>query len=286
MQDLPAYGIENQQGVNIRRSIVMVLTIATALGAAGCDRTGADAKAAKAADQAAPGESDYIHPPQILTASADAGGGVTLSGRADSLVRVRLSSPDGEAYGSTALGDGAWSVPIPPTHGIREFGLSEVIGARAVQGEGYVAVIPGGRPAAVLLRAGSGAVALVPPQAPLKLETVDFDTGGGATVSGTAKPGVVVHVILDGAGAGEARADAAGRYAVTLTMLLRPGAHQIVVETANAVDQAGVAVSAPPPISGLPFHGERQAGSWRIDWVTPGGGVQSTIILDQPEHRP
>jgi hypothetical protein len=272
--------------MNNRWPTFAALAIAASVGMAGCGRAGADAKAAKAAEQAAPGEADYIHPPQILAASADPGGGVTLSGRADGLVRVRLSSPDGEAYGSTARGDGAWNIPIPPTQGIREFGLSEVIGARAVQGEGYVAVIPGGRPAAVLLRAGSGAVALIEPQASLKLETIDVDTGGGATVSGVAKPGAPVHVILDGAGAGEARADAAGRYAVTLTVLLKPGAHQIVVETANAVDQAGVAVSAPPPISGLPFHGGRQAGSWRIDWVTPGGGVQSTIILDQPEHRP
>jgi len=58
-----------------------------------------------------------------------------------------------------------------------------------------------------------------------------------------------------------------------------------VVETPTAADQAGVAVSAPAPISGLPFHATRLAGSWRIDWLTPGGGVQCTIILDEPERK-
>jgi hypothetical protein len=269
-----------------RAAAAMLIAAVSLLGLSGCGRPGADWRQPHPSDQAAPAEADYIRPPRVTAVTADASGAVVVSGRSEPMVTVRLSSPGGEAHGSTAGPDGAWSVAAPASGDVREFGLSEVIGDRVVQSEGYVAVIPGGRPAAVLLRAGTGSIALAAADGALHLRTVDFDTGGGATVAGVAKPGAAIHLILDGVSAGDAHADTAGRFAITASVLMKPGDHQLVVETPTAADEAKVAVSAPAPISGLPFHATRLAGGWRIDWLTPGGSVQCTVILDEAERKP
>lgn len=269
-----------------KRAGVLLLVTALALaGLSGCGRPGADWRQPHPTDQGAPAEADYIRPPRVTAVTPDASGAVIVSGRSEPMVTVRLSSPGGEAHGSTAGPDGAWSVAAPASGDVREFGLSEVIGDRVVQSEGYVAVIPGGRPAAVLLRAGTGSIALAAVDGALHLRTVDFDAGGGTTVAGVAKPGSAIHLILDGVSAGDAHADASGRFAITASVLIKPGDHQLMVETPTAADEAKVAVSAPAPISGLPFHATRLAGGWRIDWLTPGGGVQCTIILDEAERK-
>ena len=285
---MTAYRMENERLMkkDLRRTVALLLTgtlILAGLGA--CGRQGADWRQPHPGDPAAPAEADYIRPPHVTTVTTGASGVVVIAGHSEPSVTVRLSSPNGEAHGSTAAANGAWTVEAPGSRDVREFGLSEVIGDRVVQSEGYVAVIPGGRPAGVLLRAGTGSVALADADGGLRLRTIDFDAGGGTTVSGVAKAGSAVHLILDGVSAGDAHADAAGRFAITASTLIKPGQHQLVVETPSAADQAGVAVSPPAPISGLPFHATRQVGSWRIDWLTPGGGVQSTIIIDEPERR-
>jgi hypothetical protein len=285
---------ERRMNNHRNRRIVRVLTIGALIAGLGaCNRGGADWRQARPSDQAAAADAAYVRPPQILEAKAGEGGAVILSGRSEPLATIRVSSPGGGAEGRPARADGTWSVPTPPSHDVREFGLSEVIvdhtgqvaNDRVVQSEGYVAVIPGERPTAVLLRAGTGSIVLGWSDGGLHLRAVDFDTGGGATVSGVAKPSGSVHLIVDGASAGEARADANGRFAITSSVLLKTGPHTLVVETPTAADQTGVAVSPPAPISGLPFHATQLAGSWRIDWATPGGGVQSTIILSQAERR-
>ena len=282
-----ALGIKNERlmkAICIRVGAITTLAAAL-LAAGGCGRPVADWRQPHAGDQGAPPEADYIRPPHVTDVTADATGALVVTGRAEPMVTIRLSSPGGEAHGSTAGRDGVWRVDAPPSREVREFGLSEVIGERVVQSEGYVAVIPGGRPIAVLLRAGTGSIALAAADGRLRLQTIDFDSGGGATVSGAAKPGSPVHLILDGVPAGEAHADASGHFAITASTLLKPGDHRLVVETPSAADEAGVAVSPPAPISGLPFHATRLSGGWRIDWLTPGGGVQSTIILDQAERK-
>ena len=38
-------------------------------------------------------------------------------------------------------------------------------------------------------------------------------------------------------------------------------------------------VSAAPDLT-VPFRAARSGAAWRIDWMTPGGGVQSSLILD------
>ncbi|MDR3507819.1 MAG: hypothetical protein P4L64_07980 [Caulobacteraceae bacterium] len=250
-----------------------------ALAACGRGRDWRQTQAAPAPDS----DAGYVRPPQVLSALRASDGGVILRGQAAPNSRVRLQAPGGAAYGGTVQANGDWTLPAPTGDQPRVFGISEDLDGRIVQGEGYVAVLPRpGRPAA-LLRAGGGALVLGDLVEPLRITAIDFDAGGGALVSGLAHAGLALRLIVDGAAAGEVKADAHGRFTAGLPAILKPGQHQISVQAGSDTVSAQVAAGAPGPISGLPYHGLRQGAAWRVDWVTPGGGVQTTLILDPPE---
>ena len=253
----------------------------------GCHRAETDSSASASGQAAASQESDYVVPPELTSASRVTGG-VVLSGRSDPNARVRLLSPDGNAYGATATAAGAWTLTVPVQGDLREFGVSEVLGegdiqkSRNIQGQGYYALLPNpGRPA-VLLRAGGGSQALSQPPAGPQVTTIDFDTGGGAVVSGLAKPGSPVRVSVDGAAAADIKADARGWFSLVLSGVLKPGEHEAVVQSAEGSDRAAFSVAPAAAITALPYHGLRQQAGWRIDWVTPGGSVQTTLVIDPP----
>jgi hypothetical protein len=235
----------------------------------------------------APGEADaagYLKPPQVLGAARSASGAVLLSGRADASVRVRLSSPPpiSAAFGTTSDDRGGWTIAAPASGGAQVFGVAEELPGRDVQSEGYVVVLPAPGPAAALLRAGGGAAVLVRP-GPLKIAAVDVDSSGAAVVSGLARPGATARLIVDGAAAGETRVNERGRFSVILATTLKPGDHEARVEAADQAASAKFTIEAPAPISGLPYRGERTPFGWRVDWLTPGGGEQTTLIFDAAE---
>ena len=252
---------------------------------AGCGR-GGDWREGHADAPKDPPSSGYVRPPQITAAARAADGGTVLSGQGQADVRLRLASPDGGSYGATADDDGRWSVTLPGEIGVRLFVLSEEIGGRVVQGEGYVAILPPpGRPA-VLLRAGGGAAPLDDSQV-LQIAAVDFDGGGSGVVSGAARPGAALRVAIDGAAAGETHASPQGRYATPISGTIKSGGHQVEVRSGAGAAQAVVTLVAPPArITGLPYRAQRLAGAWRVDWLTPGGGPQTTLVLDPPEATP
>jgi hypothetical protein len=89
--------------------------------------------------------------------------------------------------------------------------------------------------------------------------------------------------MIDGAAAGEARINDHGRFSISLATPLRPGAHEARVEAGDQSASVKFTVEPPRPISGLPYRGERTPQGWRVDWLTPGGGEQTTLIFDAAE---
>ena len=165
---------------------------------------------------------------------------------------------------------------------VRLFGISEATPGRPIQGEGYLAVLPAPGRAAVLLRAGTGAQAGGPlPPKPM-IVAVDFDAAGDTVFSGLARPGQPLRLAVDGMASPEVRADAVGRFSVTLDKPLKAGTHSVVVQSqgAPAAPPVRFSITAAAPVSGLPFRGQRLAAGWRIDWLTPSGGEQTTLIMD------
>jgi hypothetical protein len=197
---------------------------------------------------------------------------------------VRLSGPPptGAAYGATATDKGDWSIAAPAARDVRLFGVAEELAGRDVQGEGYIAVLPAPGPAGALLRAGGGASVLAKGGG-LKIAAIDFDGSGAAVVSGFGRPGASARATIDGAAAGEARINDRGRFSISLAMPLRAGDHQARVEAGDQAAMAKFTVEPPRPVSGLPYRGERTPQGWRVDWLTPGGGEQTTLIFDAAE---
>jgi hypothetical protein len=188
------------------------------------------------------------------------------------------------AFGATARDDGQWSINTPGSPAVGLFGVAAELAGRDVQSEGYVAVLPGPGPAGALLRAGGGAVVLVGPLlSGLKIAAVDYDGSGAAVVSGMARPGAPARLFIDGAAAGEARVNDRGRFSISSGGILQPGDHQVRVDCADQTASAKFSLDHPRSISGLPYHAERTPAGWRIDWLTPGGGEQTTLIFDAAE---
>lgn len=258
-------------------------TLSLCLFLVACGPGGSDWRQSQAPAQPSPEETGYLRPPQLISAARGLDGSVVLKGRSDPQVRVRLSSPDGMAYGATARDSGDWSITTPPAAGVREFGLAEDLGGRVVQGEGYVAVLPGPGPAVALLRAGGGTVVLSAASTAPRITAVDFDASGAAVVSGIAAPATPVRLFIDTIASGAARIGGDGRFAISAPTPLKPGDHDIRIDSPSATTSTKITVGTIQSIVGLPYHGQRLPAGWRIDWVTAGGGVQTTLIIDSAE---
>ena len=250
------------------------LFAALSLALAGCG----DAKS-PAAPNAVPGaqpDAGYLVPPSVSKAEIGAEG-LRISGLAPANARVRLATPEGKALFAEADGKGAWSLMLPAAPQARIFGLSATAGGRLVQSEGYLLSTPEGEVA--MLRAGTGAQR-IGRAGKNGVDAVDFDREGGAVVSGRAPAGAALSIHIDGRKLAEGRADAKGRYALPLTQQpLDAGRHQIDV-FGDATENVVVVEATPAaPLSSGPFRTAAVAAGLRIDWMTPGGGVQSTILV-------
>lgn len=223
----------------------------------------------------APPEAAYVTPPAV-TAARVQGSSLLLSGTAPAGARVRLATPAGEAIFANADPKGVWRVTLPASPEARIYGISAASGPRTAQGEGYLLLTPQGEP--VLLRAGAGALR-IGPRGQNGLDAVDFDREGGAVVSGRAPAGAALSVHIDGRQTADGRADSAGRYAIALTQPLPPGAHQVDVFGDATENSVTVDATSAPPLASGPFRAVQVGSGLRVDWMTPGGGAQSTLLL-------
>ena len=253
-----------------------VVAGALALTACGRERTAAwNTPAPPPAPDAA--EAAYMAPP-ALTAAESIAAGLRLSGKAAAGARVRLGAPTGETLFATADAKGAWSVTVPRADRPRLFGLSMTQNDRTVQAEGYVLITPTG--AAAMLRAGAGADVVAGAGAKPRILAVDYDQEGGAVISGLAVADTPLELRVDGVTRGQGEADGKGRFNLPLSRPLEPGVYEIVAAGQGGEDSARVSIASVGPLQSGPFQGERAARGWRIDWMTPAGGVQTTVVME------
>lgn len=232
--------------------------------------TTTDAESAEAAS--------YLQPPRALTARLD-GVGVVVEGEAAPLTSVRLGAPTGEAVSTTADASGRWSLKPPAGPNVQLYGLSMTGGGRTVQAEGYLMITPEGR--AALLRAGAGAIVLNAGSSSPRILAIDYDLGGGAVISGMASPGAGLGVRVDRASRGEGKADEDGRFVVSLSQPLVSGSRTVQVSGVGGEQQVTLQVAPAAPLTTGPVRSVRTALGWRIDWMTPGGGVQTTQLIER-----
>jgi hypothetical protein len=260
----------------------MALAIALALPACGA-KPGPEIARSHASGSAA-AERAYRAPPALVSASRTAGGRIALIGRAEPGSRVRVATPTGQAVTARADAGGLWRIVLPGAGEVRMFGLSMSEGERTVQSQGYLAVTPAGEVAQ--LRAGAGALVFIGAAGGLRLLAIDFDRQGAAVVSGSAGRRQGVAIAIDGAPRGLVAVDSSGRFGLALNEPLAAGDHRLELVQGAARSGASAAVSPAAPLAGGPFRAERMAAGWRIDWTTPGGGVQSTLLIAPGEGAP
>ncbi|KQV56917.1 MULTISPECIES: hypothetical protein [unclassified Caulobacter] len=231
---------------------------------------------AKAAEEANSAEAGYLAPPTLESAQR-AGNRITLVGQGAPDSDIRLGSPTGEAVMGRVDAFGRWSLAVPNEPGVRLFGLSTTRGGRTVQAEGYIMVADGGEVA--LLRAGAGARRLTAGSSSPRILAVDVDREGGAVVSGVAAPGAGLNIRVDRVTRGGGRTDDDGRFFISLSDSLSHGPHYIQAGGDGGEDGVTIATSPAAPLVYGPVRADRTPMGWRIDWMTPGGGVQTTLLI-------
>lgn len=220
----------------------------------------------------------YLTPPRVLAVRSGRGG-AALAGYAAPGARVLLIAPDGARRSVTADARGLWTIVAPPSADLRLFGVAMSVEGRTTQAEGFLALTPEGRLAQ--LRPGASAWVLSPPSRRPQILALDFDRDGAAMVSGVGTVGAEIGLRLDRTAAGGSMIDRAGRYSLALSRPMGPGSHDLEISGEGGEDIVAVAANLPDPFEGL-FRASRLATAWRIDWMTPGGGVQSTLLFDKP----
>ena len=234
-------------------------------------------KAAPGAETAA--EAGYLEPPRVTAARA-ADGTVGLAGSAAPNAKVRIASPAGDVIFAQADTQGRWSARVTPARAVNLYGLSMNNNERTAQAEGYVLVTAEGEVAQ--LRAGSGALVLSRASNAPRILAIDYDRDGGAVVSGVAAPGVDLALRVDRASRGETKSDAKGRFLIALAEPLKPGSHDFEVAGRGGEDRRQVETTMPARLASGPYAGARTDFGWRVDWMTPGGGEQTTLLFERP----
>jgi len=224
-------------------------------------------------------EAGYLEPPRVLSARLS-GAVVRLAGSAVPNSRVRIASPAGDAVFAQADAKGRWVATLKPAQSVNLYGVSMKDGERMAQAEGYLLVAADGQ--AAQLRGGAGTVVLAPASRAPRILAVDYDRDGGAVVSGVATPGVDLTLRVDRAARGETKADKQGRFIIALTEPLNPGSHAFEVVGEGASDVRQVDVTASAHLTAAPYQGARTDSGWRVDWMTPGGGEQTTLLFERP----
>lgn len=276
--------VEDTRTVRHRLQPINGMHFVTALAAlmlmTSCGPGGGDA--AQTADAPPAGEQGFAAPPE-LTSAAKVAGGIQLTGRASAGARVRLATPAGAAQFAVADAAGQWRLLTPAAPDPRLFGLSMSADGRLTQAEGYLFLAPDGT--VTRLRAGGGSEALGTAGAGLVATVLDVDGQKAATLSGRAAAGETVTLRVDGVERGQAEADTERRFVLPMNQLAA-GTHDFDLFAPSGQTHLSADISTPAPLGGSPFRASRAAAGWRVDWLTPGGGEQTTLIFDvaEPAH--
>jgi hypothetical protein len=258
---------------------IMALVICGLLSISACDRTGKAEwrpQAATPSTQVDAVEAGYVAPPSVEQVTRTPSG-FLLTGTGAPSASIRMGAPTGEAVVGQADAQGRWTLSAPVNDSVRLYGLSMTKGDRTVQAEGYVLITPEG--ALALLRAGSGAWRMGVESVSPRILAVDVDPQGGAVISGVGSPGAGLGVRVDRTPRAVGQADDDGRFFLSLDQPLGAGPHDIQVSGEGGEQKITLTVSPAGPMTEGPVRAQRTEIGWRVDWITPGGGVQTTTIV-------
>lgn len=253
----------------------LVAVVCLSLAVAACKGPSVTAPGPGGADAAG---SSYQAPPAVTQVVMGPDGSAVLTGSAQPGAKVQFTViPSRAKLLADADAQGNWRLSLPASTQVRLYGLAATAGERTVQSEGWLAVTPDGH--AAQLRAGAGAAMLAPPTTAPHILAIDLDQAGAGVVSGIAKPGAGLAIRIDRLPRGDLKAGPDGRFAFPMAGL---GGGSHLIDVAGEGGVAAVQVGAGAPAGVGVFAGQKAAQGWRIDWTTPGGGAQVTVLITNP----
>ena len=242
----------------------------------------------------------------------DPQGEAVMAGRAAPGAEVTIRGAGREIGRTRADAQGSWvllpSEPLEP--GARELTLSSRDpDGREAQGQGSVLLVVPERPRATASRAQPPLAVLTRRdaasrllQAPalgdetrngpgarrLGLDVADYDERGEVRFAGTAPPGATVRLYVDGRPAGDAVADAEGRWALTPAAGVAPGAHRLRLDQLTNAGKVAARTEAPfqreTQAPGDLGEGrvvvERGQNLWQLARRVYGSGLRYTVIYE------
>ncbi len=241
--------------------------------------------------------------PRFDVARVGAQGAAVVAGRAAPGAEVSLRDQDRELGRARADARGEFVIlptePLAPGPHALTLRTRDAAGQERQGSEEVVVLVPdaarpGDAPVAVLLPPpGAAAPPRVLQAAPpagggrLNLDVVDYDEAGAMRFAGTAPPGGRLRLYVDQHHAGDAAADAAGRWMLSPQPVPEPGRHTLRVDQIGSQgrvlarlelpfqrEAAGVAaVGAVGRMVVQPGHN-----LWRIARETYGRGIRYTVI--------
>lgn len=258
---------------------------------------------------------DVIAPtqPSFDVVRINPNGDTVIAGRAAPGAVVVLR--DGEAVLGTVAADGRgeWvllpETPLPPGAHRLNLLMTDGSGGEVASAQDVLVVVPeagedvAGRPGDAtaqplvlrIPRDGGPATVLQKPlsgvaEAPLAIDSVDWQEGR-IVIDGHAPPQVRVRLLIDGRNAGEAIADANGRWRIQPTLDLRAGNRTVTIEQLDSRGSATARMSVPLALQDLVtlMSDQEQSGDqlmvvqpganlWRIARSAYGRGTAYTII--------
>ncbi len=224
------------------------------------------------ADTRQPGEmqTSWAAPARLETAVFGPNG-VTLTGAAGPGDRIVLTDTVGVSVAATAGDDGVFSLRLATPADVSLYHAEiQSRGSQARAGE-WLAITRGVDAVAAVLAPGA---VVTPLNHAGLLSGVDYD-GSAVLVSGAALPGEPVRVSLDDRPAQAVTVDQTGRYVARFASV-PPGPRRFRVEAGERIQDVVLTLTAPPEALGT----SGSAVATRIDWPTPGGGFQSSWILN------
>ena len=218
------------------------------------------------APQARTAVDGWTRPPMIRSVQRVAAG-LVFAGRAEPGARVVLRSDSGPAYAAAADDRGRFEIRMTAPAGDLLLRPETQIGQDAAPAPERLLIVAGGRGPVAILRAGGATRRL---DAAPALGAVDSD-GRMRLVSGRAPAGGPPIQLEAGGEAGRVTPDASGRWSLVLTP--SAGSDDIRVGGRTFTWPGEGQADGAPRI-------ERAGAGWRVVWIGPAGGRQTTWLPD------
>lgn len=219
----------------------------------------------------------YWRAPEITGVDQTGSNMFVVTGQTIANARVRFGYSGQRAVGVTSDSKGRFRAELPSSPEGGLFDLSTEDGGRSMHADGRLFIPAGAPEKAVLMRPGAPSLALFNDLTAVAV--IDYDRAGALAIAGRVAPTTTIEVILNGEIRARTTSDDRGFYTAT-TQIEPPGKS----ETANSLSvMAGgketvrnfndsVVATDNDRIS-------RFADGWRVDWVLPGGGMQTTLVF-------